>query len=242
MKVEDNLQVWQESYAWSAEGDEWSAEWGGPDAQWYWAIFPRIHTVLPCETILEIAPGFGRWTQYLRHLCQNLEIVDLAPKCIEYCQRRFKDSSNIRYHVNDGMTLQMVSDHCVDFAFSFDSLVHVEVNVIDSYINELSSKLKVNGIAFLHHSNLAECQVDDTATRHGRASSVGAKIFCDLCAKYDISCISQEIIDWGGCPSLDCLSMITPQASRWARPTAILRNDRFMDSAHMIRSFAALYR
>ena len=32
------------------------------DSQWFGLIFPRIHAFLPTGTILEIAPGFGRWT------------------------------------------------------------------------------------------------------------------------------------------------------------------------------------
>ena len=32
-------------------------------------IFPRIRECLPVGTILEIAPGFGRWTHYLKDYC-----------------------------------------------------------------------------------------------------------------------------------------------------------------------------
>jgi hypothetical protein len=135
----------------------------------------------------------------------------------------------------------MIPNHSIDFAFSFDSLVHVEVDVIDSYIKELANKLTTNGIAFLHHSNLTESQADETAARHMRASSVGAEIFRNLCARHNVSCISQEIIDWGGFPALDCLSMITPIDSRLAQSTVILRNDDFGSIARVVASCTALY-
>ena len=59
-------------YDWKDEGEEWSAPWGTSSAQWFGAILPRIRDCLPAETILEIAPGFGRWTHYLKDHCRDL--------------------------------------------------------------------------------------------------------------------------------------------------------------------------
>jgi hypothetical protein len=241
MQVDENLRLWQQYYNWVNAGDEWSTAWGGSENQWNWTVLPRIHKFVPCGTILEIAPGFGRWTQYLHHLCRRLEIVDLAPKCIDHCRDRFRGSPNIRYHVNDGLRLNMIADGSIDFAFSLDSLVHAEAEVIDSYVRELSRKLTRNGVGFLHHSNLAECKRDEALQTHVRASSVGAEGFRASCNRHGISCISQEIIDWGGHPSLDCLSTITREGSRWSRSTVILINDNYMSSAHLTKVVAALY-
>ena len=44
---------------------------------------------LPASTILEIGPGYGRWTHYLKDYCDRLVIVDRAAECIEACQKRF---------------------------------------------------------------------------------------------------------------------------------------------------------
>src|SRR6266550_6857049 len=65
-------------YDWKDAGEEWSAPWGTSAAQWFGAILPRVRAFLPAETILEIAPGFGRWTYYLKDYCQELWIVDRA--------------------------------------------------------------------------------------------------------------------------------------------------------------------
>ncbi len=72
-----NRAVWKRDYSWPKQGDEWSASWGGADMQWHRTILPRIHAFLPADTILEIAPGFGRWTQYLKDRCHRLVVVDL---------------------------------------------------------------------------------------------------------------------------------------------------------------------
>src|SRR5262249_43915829 len=112
----------------------------------------------PTGTILEIAPGFGRWTHYLRNWCQRLIVVDMAENCIAACRRRFAADARITYHVNDGRSLAMIPDRTIDFAFSFDSLVHVEADVLQMYLDRLALKLKPNGAGFFHHSNIGEYQ------------------------------------------------------------------------------------
>ena len=137
---------------------------------------------MPARTILEIAPGFGRWTQFLRPLCEDLIVVDLSPKCIEACQARFAEYGNITYHVNDGRSLDMVPNDAIDFAFSFDSLVHVESDVLHGYLSQLAQKLTPEGVAFLHHSNVG-AYVDratgqlpaDFVNKSSRALSVSAE-------------------------------------------------------------------
>jgi hypothetical protein len=48
----------------------------------------------------------------------------------------------------------MIPDHSVDFAFSFDSLLHVEADLIEAYLNQLAVKLKPTGAGLIHHSNI----------------------------------------------------------------------------------------
>src|SRR4051812_38079168 len=60
---------WDSSAGWSAAGDEWSGPWGGSDRLWWGTLLPRIHPFVPAERILELGPGQGRWSQYLRNLC-----------------------------------------------------------------------------------------------------------------------------------------------------------------------------
>ena len=138
--VAENRKVWNETCDWSRRGEEWSDWFGGTEAEWFGALLPRIHSHVPTGTILEIAPGYGR-TQYLKDLCDRLIVVDLAERCIFHCRERFADASNIEYHVNDGRSLEMVPDDSIDFAFSFDSLVHVQTDVLASYLQQLSQKL-----------------------------------------------------------------------------------------------------
>ena len=81
--IEDNLQTWGHDFDWEGLEPYWSARWGGEAMQWHGTLLPRIHAFLPAGTILEIAPGYGRWSHYLKDYCGKLILVDLVEKCIE---------------------------------------------------------------------------------------------------------------------------------------------------------------
>jgi 2-polyprenyl-3-methyl-5-hydroxy-6-metoxy-1,4-benzoquinol methylase len=149
-----NERKWDERHDWAEEGDEWSHAWGGAHAQWLTSVWPRLASFLPTGALLEIAPGYGRWTQYLLPRCTSYVGVDLAPSCIDVCQRRFGNQSHATFAVNDGMTLPMIAEGSIDFVFTFDSLVHVEADVISSYVHEFGRILSPDGVAFIHHSNV----------------------------------------------------------------------------------------
>jgi hypothetical protein len=80
-------------------------------------------------------------------------LVDLCENCIEACKLHFSKFENVIYHVNDGVSLEMISDSSIDFVFSFDSLVHAEADVIQAYISQLAKKMKPNAVGWIHHSN-----------------------------------------------------------------------------------------
>jgi 2-polyprenyl-3-methyl-5-hydroxy-6-metoxy-1,4-benzoquinol methylase len=259
--LEENLQAWNRTYDWSKEGEEWSAAWGGSESQWFGTIFPRVHAFLPTHTILEIAPGFGRWTNYLRAHAERLIIVDLSQACIDACQRRFGSDSKFTYHVNDGRSLEMIPDQSIDFVFSFDSLVHAEADVIRGYLAQIAKKLKPNGCGFVHHSNLGEYKwIHSAAQRipntlrqilmkinlldqtHWRAVSMTADLFESYCRETGLACVSQELIHWGTRRLLiDCFSVFAPKASHWVRQNHVIRNQDFMRETVSIRHLSKLY-
>lgn len=244
--VETNKYLWDKQYEWEDGGDEWSACWGGPDMQWYGTILPRIQQFVPSAAVLEIAPGFGRWTKYLLSLADRIVLVDLAERCIEYCKTRFKNETHIEYFVNDGTSLDMIEDETLDFVFSYDSLVHAEIDVMQAYIEQLSKKLIANGVAFLHHSNIGEYQnmtseLVITGKDHGRAFSVTAGAIRECIKKSGLVCISQETLNWGGELMTDCITVCTNKGSIFERPCQTWRNSNFMREAWQLNELSCMY-
>ena len=81
--VEANHNFWAGIYDWQGQGEEWSEAWGTSEAQWFSTLYPRIQAYIPPAPvdgfrILEIATGYGRWTQYLRQHCGSMIGVDLS--------------------------------------------------------------------------------------------------------------------------------------------------------------------
>lgn len=259
--VETNKAVWGGGYGWTQRGEEWSAPWGSAAAQWQCVILPRIRNFLPASTVLEIAPGYGRWTQYLQPEAQHLIVVDLSEPCIEACKSRFAEATNISYHVNDGKSLAMVAAGSVDFAFSFDSLVHVDLDVLRAYLTQLSEKLSPDGVAFLHHSNIGVYARRWAMQRrlprnlrkvlgplrlaghtHDRDFTVTAADVERVCRDVGLVCIAQETLNWRQSLQIDAFSTITRPDSKWARPNRVWANSRFMRQAADARRIDHLYR
>jgi SAM-dependent methyltransferase len=164
------------------------------------------------------------------------------------------------FMVNDGKSLDFISDHSLDFAFSFDSLVHAEADVVQAYVRQLSRKLKPAGVAFIHHSNAYHYRRRFAPGRmlplgwrtrfmkfhllprdHMRAPSMSAERFAGFCDEAGCRCVSQELVNWGYLRDLDCLSIFTPKGSRWDREPRLISNPFFLEEARSYKRASALY-
>ncbi|MFH1196288.1 MAG: glycoside hydrolase family 99-like domain-containing protein [bacterium] len=233
--VEKNLSKWSR-YKWEKGGDEWSSVWGSTENLWQNTIFSRIKNLLPAESILEIAPGFGRCTQYLLPYCSKYVGIDLTPKCIDACKERFKDYSYADFYTNDGLSLAMVEDDSVDFVFSWDSFVHIQAEVAREYLKQISDKLKKGGYGFIHHSNIGSFMDGNgqlkVENQHWRAPNMSAALFRGFCEEVGLQCITQEIIAWGGKIYNDCFSFFNkPESVAFDCNTKIIENNKFMQEA-----------
>jgi SAM-dependent methyltransferase len=242
-----NKNVWDGKYDWVSQGEEWSNAWGGSVAQWFGSLYPRIHSYLDCSNILEIACGYGRWTRFLLPHCKGeYRAVDLSSQCIKFCQSHFKDYKN-SFYKNDGLSLKQVSDMKYDFIFSFDSLVHVNVDTLNSYIVQCLNLLSDNGVAFIHHTNfnvLHETGLpkDHLGFTHMRDTSVSAKKVKNMIEKLEGKVLVQEVIDWGGVDDLDCLTVFVSKGYK-ASDTEYshIVNRNFMLEAETTRTVHSKY-
>ena len=106
-----------------------------------------------CETILEIGPGGGRFTQILLPKCKRLIAADTSRNMLKLLKQRFPESNKIQYLLLDGHGLSSIQDISVDSAFSYDVFVHLAPWDIANYLLELKRVLKVGGKAIIHHGN-----------------------------------------------------------------------------------------
>ena len=233
--LKENIDYWENEYPWNDEGNEWSGAWGNPATQWFGSILPRIQEYLPVRSLLEIAPGYGRWTKFLYNYCTTLQAVDMSKKCVDYCKNKYQHLRNIIIYQNDGKSLDMIANNSIDFIFSFDSFVHFNKEITDCYIKELSKKLKFGGIGFVHHSNIGS-HFSYILNSGWRSNDVSHQTFADTCNNNGLQCISQELVTWGdNRESLtDCFSLFTKSKNK-IEPR-ITSNFLFIDEIELIRN------
>jgi hypothetical protein len=238
-ELSENAAYWDGGFHWRHRGDEWSDWWGGPESQWHATIYPRIERFLPAHRLLEIAPGYGRWTQFLRDYCDSLIGIDLSSKCVWACRRRFWRDRRLSFQVNDGKSLTGVRDGAIDFVFSFDSLVHVEQDIMDAYLAELARVLSDDGVAFLHHSNMAAYPAEQVGPRipHWRSGSVSAETVAVTATGVGLHCFRQELVGWGADHEFlnDGFTWLARTDSERDRPREVVANTRFMEEAQQAR-------
>ena len=197
----DEQRFWDNEEVWSDGGHEWSKSFGTTENLWNKHIFDDIKEFRN-KKILEIAPGHGRFTQFLSILASELLVVDLNPNCIKKTKEKLGHHV-LGYFVNNGNDLPKIRDNSQDLVFSFDSFVHFHKNVIDDYLKEIFRVLKPGGKAYIHHSWL-EGGSDYSFHNYAGRSSMDPIIFKSLVEKNNMSVIEQKPItfeplgEWDG--------------------------------------------
>ena len=144
------------------------------------------------KKVVEIAPGYGRITQFLSILAGELIVVDLNENCINKTKEKLGHHV-LAYFVNNGNNLPNIRDNSQDLVISYDSFVHMHMNVIDDYLKEISRVLVKGGRGFIHHSSLwggSDYSFNNNAGR----SNMTAEVFKSLVEKHDMKIIEQKSI------------------------------------------------
>jgi hypothetical protein len=126
-----------------------------------------------------------------------------------------------------------VENECIDFVFCFDSLVHAEVDVMESYIPQILRKLTPSGTAFIHHSNMAAFS-EDMLNTHCRGRSVSAEVMADVVTNSGGRILVQERHNWGDAHLSDCLTLFCRGDHPSASSPVHINNARFMEEAIII--------
>jgi SAM-dependent methyltransferase len=187
---------------------------GAMQEQWDQIIWPIIaHEDFTHS--LDLACGHGRNTEMLRQFARTVDLVDVNEPNIEICRTRFGDRKgdcSFRYHVTDGNGLATVADASISLVYSWDSMVHFEKAVVQSYVTEIARVLKGSGSAFLHTSNYGSLAPNsDWSTNHGGRSDMTAEMVRQFAEHDGLSVKFQRlsgISDGRSVEDLDCLTLL----------------------------------
>lgn len=208
--IEKSINFWNQQAYIPNDGEGWSEDFGGSEAQWINIIKPRIRKYIPCKKIVEIACGWGRWSRFLMNESNQYYGFDFSKSAIDSCNQKYTfDILNKKasFYLNDGKNLKEIEKDSIDFIFSFDSLVHTNMDAIGAYLNEIKRILTYNGRAFLHHSNMMDYE-ESYENPHGRSPYVNAESVKNTAKNIGLNIICQEKISWRSSILNDCFTTI----------------------------------
>ena len=134
-------------------------------------------------SILELAPGAGRFTLLLAERTKRLTIVDLNEVCLDLTRRMLKEAGwtgTLSAQRTNGRSLP-VADASANFIASYDSAVHFTTGILGDYLVEFRRVLAAGGRGFLHHAAIGETGVGwrsdvTTAWVNERLAELGMRV------------------------------------------------------------------
>jgi ubiquinone/menaquinone biosynthesis C-methylase UbiE len=187
----EEQKFWGQEKNWINGGHEWSSIFGTTENLWNKHLFEDLKEFRN-KKILEIAPGYGRITQFLSILAKELIVVDLNPLCIQKTKEKLGHHV-LAYFVGDGKSFPFIKDNSQDLVYSFDSFVHMHLNVIDDYLKEIYRVLTPGGKGIIHHSNLWGGSENSFENNAGR-SNMTPFFFEELIKKHNMKIVEQKEI------------------------------------------------
>jgi ubiquinone/menaquinone biosynthesis C-methylase UbiE len=164
--------------------------------QMRYRIWPHIKN-FDLDCVLDLACGHGRNTDALLKLgAKKIYAVDVNIENINYCKERFQNNQNVECVINNGANLSEFKDNFFTTVYSWDAMVHFDMDVVRSYIREFFRVLTPNGQGFMHHSNYDLNPGGNFHDNPGWRNFMSSKLFKHLCIVEGLDVTRQEIIDW----------------------------------------------
>ncbi len=150
--IEQNIFMWN-NYDWKNLGEEWSKS-----EKWKDKFIEVIinSNIKKDSVIVEIGPGAGRWTESLIKLASKLYLIEISETCLDICRKRFSEYNNVNYNLINKINLDFIEDKSIDYFFSFDVFVHLDIRDVSDYFKEFKKKLKDDGKIIVHYSKVGD--------------------------------------------------------------------------------------
>lgn len=170
--------------------------------------FKKLFNKLNTNKIVELACGRGRHVPKYKDKSEEIMLVDILEKNIDYCKKRFVGENNIQYYVNNGYNLEELPDSHYTALFTYDAMVHFEMIDIFEYLKETRRILVNGGRALFHHSNNTEDYKITFSTGTSGRNYMSKSLFAYLANRAGLEVIEQQVIDWGKEKDLDCITLV----------------------------------
>ena len=132
-------------------GDEWA-----PAGDLEEVLREYLYPYVSNETVAaEIGVGGGRVAALVAPRVRLLHCIDVSPEMIVHAREKLEGRDNVDFLVVDEPRLPQEWSAQIDFVYSFDVLVHLDLKTIWRYLLECTRVLRPGGFALIHTTNLA---------------------------------------------------------------------------------------
>lgn len=170
----------------------------------FYQMFQKLDTT----NIIELACGRGRHVLKYFDKAEQITLVDILQKNIDFCKERFGKEEKIKFYKNDGYDLKELESDAYSSLFCYDAMVHFELIDIYTYLKDIYRVLKAGGGALIHHSNYhADYKADFSNAPHSR-NFMSRECFAYLAYRAGFVVLEQKVIDWQGTKDLDCITLL----------------------------------
>jgi ubiquinone/menaquinone biosynthesis C-methylase UbiE len=178
------------------------------DQQWKTLIEPVLaHCPIDYSRTIDFAAGYGRNTRKLLDAgAGHVTMVDVNPECVAHLETHFP-RDRTRAVLNNGAGLADLDALSFTFLYTFDSMVHFDLEIVISYIPEFARVLKPGAHAFVHHSNYSANPGGDFRQNPHWRNFMSAAIFKHIAVRSGFDVIQQETFSWGE-PDIDCITVL----------------------------------
>lgn len=171
-----------------------------------WPILSR-HKIDFSDTI-DFACGFGRNAKMLAATgAAKVTLVDVNPDNIAYCREHVVPLGNFDVVQNNGHDLADLQSGRFTHLYSFDAVVHFDLEIVLAYVSEFARVIKPGGTAFIHHSNYTGNPGGNFRENPGMRNFMSALIFKHASIRSGFDVLEQELLSWAG-PDSDCVTVL----------------------------------
>jgi SAM-dependent methyltransferase len=184
------------------------------DDHWRGIIWPILsrHDI-DFSTTMDFACGYGRNARKLKEVGAGLiTLVDVNPDNIAFCQANLVPLGGYETFLNSGFDLEGIPSEKYTHVYSFDAMVHFDLEIVLSYIAEFARVLKPGGTAFIHHSNFTGHPGSPFKDNPHWRNFMSAIIFRHAGIRNGFEILEQKPLDWAG-EGIDCVTMMRRQAT-----------------------------
>jgi ubiquinone/menaquinone biosynthesis C-methylase UbiE len=156
---------------------------------------------------IDFAAGYGRNTHKLLEAgAGHVTMVDVNPDCIGHLEGHLPRDRTSAI-LNSGTDLSVLPDEEFTFLYTYDAMVHFDLEIVAAYLPEFARVLRAGAYALVHHSNYTGNPGGDFRRNPHWRNFMSAPIFKHLAVRAGFDVIQQEVFAWGE-PDIDCITIL----------------------------------